>query len=111
MARINVNDRGALERLYPKDAFASDAARNELPSTIVRGALIAAAPDEKGCFELERASRHAGEPETPYFLAPQKGQDYGQFLDDVIAAAERFGFRMKQTPNPDDPRLRGARGG
>jgi hypothetical protein len=109
MARVNTNDRGSLERLYPKDVFASDAARNELPNAIARGARIASAPDEGGWFELERASRHTGEPETPHFLAPQKGQDHRQFLDDIVAAAHRFGFRPKESPGQGDPRIKGLR--
>jgi hypothetical protein len=67
------------------------------------------APDESGCFELERAARHVGEPETPYFLAPHNGQDYDRFLGDVIAAAQRYGFRAEETPGQGDPRIKGLR--
>jgi hypothetical protein len=111
MTKVSVDDRGSLERLYPKDAFASDAAWNELPNAITRGARVASAPDKNGSFEVDRASRHAGEPETPYFLAPQKGQDYGQFLDDIVTAAVRFGQRTEETPGQGDPRIKGFRGG
>jgi hypothetical protein len=111
MARVNIRDRVALERLYPEDAFANEASRNEQPDAVTRGLRIGSAPDKDGCFELERASRHAGEPETPYFLAPQKSQDYRRFLDEVIVAAERFGFRGEETPGQGDARIRGLRGG
>jgi len=131
MTRVNANDRGSLERAYPADAFASDAAQNDLaPNQLVRGVRIGAAPDAEGWFELERAARHAGEPEAPYFLAPaRRGEElvdqgrspsqtapprpdegYGRFLDDIIAAAKRYGFRREDSPSRD-PRLRGFRGG
>jgi len=111
MTRVNIHDRAALERLYPEDAFANEAARNEQPDVVTRGLRVGSAPDENGCIELERASRHAGEPETPYFLAPQRSQDYRRFLDEVIVAAKRFGFRSEETPGQGDPRIRGLRGG
>jgi hypothetical protein len=109
MAKVDMKDRTALERLYPKDEFASDAARNDLPNAIVRGVRVGSAPDESGCFELERAARHVGEPETPYFLAPHNEQDYERFLDEVITAAKRFGFRAEETPGQGDPRIKGLR--
>jgi len=113
MSKVNANDRGTLERAYPRDAFASDAARNEAPNAVQYGVRVGSAPDESGCFELERANRHAGEPETPYFLvpalAPASGRDYAQFLDDIIAAAKRFGFRVDESPGFGDARLRGLR--
>jgi hypothetical protein len=134
MARININDRAALERAYPQDAFASDAARNErVPNPLQHGVRIGSAPDADGWFEMERGTRHTGEPETAYFLtparraeelvdrrgysapvqvaAPAPGRGYAQFLDDIVAAAERFGFRKEDSPGPGDVRLRGFRGG
>lgn len=134
MAKVNVKDRDSLERAYPADAFASDAAQNGLaPNQLVHGVRIGSAPDKDGGFELERAMRHAGEPETPHFLAPSRRAEelverghhqaaqqvaeprpdrgYAQFLDDIVAAAKRFGFRADETPGRDDPRLRGFRGG
>jgi hypothetical protein len=114
MAKVNVNDRTSLEQAYPADAFASDAAQNEVPSAVQHGARIGSAPDADGCFELERASRHAGEPETPNFLAPalaetQQPGGYSRFLDGIVAAAEQFGFRKEESPGRGDPRLRGLR--
>lgn len=134
MTRVNINDRGTLEHGYPPEAFAGDAAQNERVSQALRqGVRIGSAPDEAGWFELERATRHAGEPETPYFLAPaRRGEEliegdqhhparqvsparpadgYAQFLDDIVAAAKRFGFRAAESPGRDEPRLKGFRGG
>src|SRR5579872_4975962 len=113
MAKANVNDRASLERAYPRDAFAEDSARNVATSDLLRrGVRIDSAPDAEGRFELERVKRHAGEPETPYFLAPLHSAEelsesgphggarqaspprprigYEQFLDDIVAAARRF---------------------
>jgi len=109
MAKVNANDRATLERVYPKDEFVNDAARNDLPNAIVRGVRVGSAPDDTGGFELERAARHVGEPETPHFLAPHNGQDYQRFLDDVIAVAQQFGFRTEETPGQGDPRIKGLR--
>ena len=109
MTRVNANDRGALEDAYPSDAFTSDAARNEVASDIVRGVRVGSAPDADGWFELERAMRHAGEPETPYFLAPRMSGGHAQFLDDIVTAAKRFGFRADESPGLGDPRLHGLR--
>jgi hypothetical protein len=114
MAKVNANDRSTLERTYPEDAFKSDAAQNEkVPNAVRHGVRIGSAPDSEGCFELERATRHAGEPETPTFLAPAQAvvpeQGYVQFLDDIVAAAERFGFRADKSPGQGDPRIRGLR--
>jgi len=115
MVKVNANDRGSLESAYPKDAFAGDAARNEVPSEIVRGVRVGSAPDGDGWFELDIATRHAGEPETPYFLAPARAGEteahsgYAQFLDDIVAAAGRFGFRQEESPGPGDARLHGLR--
>ena len=133
MARANINDRSSLEQAYPADAFANDAAQNERsPHELRHGLLIATAPDDEGWFELTRAKRHAGEPETPHFLTPARrteelvargehhaatqvappdpARGYTQFLDDIVAAAKRFGFRADRSPSRD-PRLRGLRGG
>jgi hypothetical protein len=118
MAEVNANDRASLERVYPEDAFASDAAQNEVvPTTVRRGVRIGSAPDDSGRFELERAARHVGEAQTPDFLAPARrneepadpGRGYVQFLDDIVAAATRFGFRAEESPGQGDARIRGLR--
>jgi len=73
MTKVNANDRSTLERTYPEDAFKSDAAQNErVPNAVRHGVRIGSAPDAEGYFELERAARHAGEPETPTFPAPTR---------------------------------------
>ncbi|HWB51642.1 MAG TPA: hypothetical protein VG651_21215 [Stellaceae bacterium] len=133
MARANTNDRASLEQAYPRDAFANDAAQNErAPHALTHGVLIASAPDEGGWFELTRTRRHAGEPDTPYFLAPARRSEelieqghhhaarqvampdpargYARFLDDIVTAAKSAGFRADRSPS-GDPRLRGLRGG
>jgi len=133
MPKVNANDRETLERVYPADAFAGDAAQNErAPYELRHGVRIGSAPDADGFFELERAARHSGEPSTPTFLAPARRAEelverghhaaprqvsapepdrgYAQFLDDIVAAARQFGFRAEASPSRD-PRLKGLRGG
>jgi hypothetical protein len=133
MARANINDRRSIEAAYPPDTFANDAAQNErVPHELRHGVLIASVPDDQGWFELTPGRRHAGEPETPDFLTPARRSEeliesgdhqaarqvappdpargYARFLDDIVAAAKRFGFRADQSPSRD-PRLRGFRGG
>ena len=131
MAKVNANDRASLERAYPADAFASDAARNERSTgPLVHGVRVGSAPDAAGWFELEPATRHADEPETSHFLMPirrreemtdqgqglsqaaalQPDDGYHRFLDDIVEAARDFGFRREESPSRD-PRLRGFHGG
>jgi hypothetical protein len=123
-----------LERAYPQEAFASDSAQNErVSSPLLQGVRIGSAPDAEGWFEVERGTRHVGEPETAYFLiparrveelvdrgrysapaqvaAPMPERGYAQFLDDIVTAAQRFGFRKEDAPGRNEPRLRGLRGG
>ncbi len=108
MSKVHVGDRGSLEHAYPPDMFASDAAQNQGVSEIVRGSAFGARA-RSGVFDLEHATRHVGEPETPYFLAPRLSGDHGQFLDDIVAAAKRFGYRADESPGIGDPRLHGLR--
>jgi hypothetical protein len=130
MARANIHDRQSLARVYPADAFAGDAAQNDRPAApMLRGIRIASAPDAAGWFELERAARHAGEPAAAEFLAPVRREaelldagrapvqraeptprhGYEAFLDDILAAAGRVGFKAQDSPGPGDARLRGLR--
>jgi hypothetical protein len=123
MAKANIRERQSIARIYPPDAFASDAARNDdAKSQVLHGLRIASAPDAAGMFDLEPARQQVGEMPDPAFLAPHRRDDrlarpehadlhegYEEFLDDVIAAATRFGFVARQSPGPGDPRLRGAR--
>jgi hypothetical protein len=132
MATANVNDRGSLERAYPEDVFANDAAQNDqAKAEVFHGVHIASAPDRDGNFELQRATRHVGEPPSADYLtpvrrtaeplaqarddgpapesAPEPARGYAQFLDDIVNAARRFGYRADESPGPGDPRLRGLR--
>jgi hypothetical protein len=132
MATANVNDRGSLERVYPKDAFAGDAAQNDQAKCeVFHGVHIGSAPDEDGNFELQRATRHVGEPPSADYLAPfrrteepldqarnngpaqgstsEPARGYAQFLDDIVSVARRFGYRADESPGPGDPRLHGLR--
>lgn len=128
MARANIHDRGSLERAYPPEAFAGDAAENGRTETGLRkGVRIMSAPDAAGDFSLERASQQIGEIPGAVFLAPHRlinaGQDvpaaetarpdpqegYAGFLAEIVAAAQRSGFRPEESPGIDEPRLQGLR--
>jgi hypothetical protein len=112
MARVNIHDRTMLERAYPADDFTRDAHRNETTDAIRHGVRIGRAPDKEGWFELERADRHAGEPEAAHFLEPAQAhgvEAYARFLDDIVEAATRFGFRPEESPGQGDARIRGLR--
>lgn len=132
MAQANLHDRRSLEQAYPADTFASDAAQNgRADIQLVKGVRILSAPDPTGSFDVERATQQVGEAVSPAFLAPHRREDrlidagrdspaagsadpdpragYEAFLADIIAAAQRFGFRPDETPGPDEPRLRGLR--
>jgi hypothetical protein len=122
MATANVNDRGSLERAYPEDAFASDAAQNDqAKAEVFHGVHIGSAPDEDGNFELQRATRHVGEPPSADYLTPvrrtepldqarnngpaqwsppESAHAYAQFLDDIVSAAQHFGYRADESPGP-----------
>jgi hypothetical protein len=132
MSKANIHDRRSLEAAYPADAFASDAAQNGRPDTqLVSGVRILSAPDAAGDFKLERAARQVGEALSSAFLAPHRREDrvvdagrdsptlvsaapdpregYNSFLDEIVAAARRFGFDPQGSPGRGDPRLRGMR--
>ncbi|MBV9202248.1 MAG: hypothetical protein JO320_14905 [Alphaproteobacteria bacterium] len=132
MPKANIHRRSTLEEVYPPDAFASDAAHNDrVPSETVNGVRILSKPDAGGDFEFERATRQTGEAGSAAFLAPHRREDriegagrdsptnvsaipdpqegYEDFLADIIAAAQRFGFVAEQSPGRDEPRLRGLR--
>jgi hypothetical protein len=115
-----------LERIYPAEAFAADAAQNDLASsTVLRGVRVLSAPDGAGEFDLEPGSRQIGEAAGAPFLAPHRqagdrGQagdravstsraGYEEFLQDIIEAARRFGFEAQDAPGRGDPRIRGQR--
>src|SRR5712671_701959 len=132
MAKANIHRRSTLEEVYPPDAFASDAAQNgRVPNTMLSGIRILSAPDAAGDFDFERATRQIGETASASFLAPHRreettadpGRDspatvaadfdpragYEAFLADIVAVAQRFGFKPEESPGRDEPRLRGLR--
>ena len=132
MPTANIQHRDTIERVYPPDAFASDAAQNgQVTNQIVRGVRIRSAPNATGDFDFERASQQVGEPASPTFLAPHRreersitaGRDgpatestwpdpregYADFLADIVSAASQFGFEPEKTPGRDEPRLQGLR--
>lgn len=120
MAKAHIDDFPALERIYSAEAFAADAAQNDLPSsTVLKGVRVLSAPDAGGKFDLEPGSRQVGEAGAAPFLAPYRHAGdhadatprrlYEQFLRDVVEAARRFGFVSEETPGPGDPRIRGLR--
>lgn len=120
----NIHDRASIERIYPREAYASDASQNERhkPATL-RGVRITEAADKDGNFGVQPAAQHAGEEPQAAFLAPFRrataaenaardpdpAQGYEAFLDEIIEAAQRLGFRAEASPGRDDPRLRGPR--
>jgi hypothetical protein len=132
MAKANIHRRSTLEEVYPPDAFASDAAQNgRVPNTVLSGVRILSAPDAAGDFDFERATQQVGEAGSASFLAPHRREEgiadtgrgspakvspdpdprqgYDAFLGDIVAAAQRFGFKPEESPGRDEPRLRGLR--
>jgi hypothetical protein len=124
MTNANVHDRRSIEQVYPRDAFARDAAENDRASIeTLKGVRIVSAPDEAGDFELDPAAQYAGEIAGAVFLAPfhrrtpsadgGTGSDphhgYDAFVDEIIEAAWRHGYRAAASPGPGDARLRGER--
>lgn len=120
MATAKIDDLTLLERIYPAETFAADAAQNDLASsTVLRGVRVLSAPNDDGEFDLEPGSRQVGEAAASPFLAPhrqagdqagaQSPAGYRQFLQDIVEAAQRFGFEAEDTPGQGDPRIRGLR--
>jgi hypothetical protein len=132
MPTANIHSRASLERVYPPDAFAQDAARNgQVTNQVVLGIRILSAPSAAGDFEFERASQQVGEAVPPTFLAPHRREErlinagceslatqsaqpdpqegYQAFLADILAAAQRFGFEPEKSPGRHEPRLQGFR--
>src|SRR3712207_4919120 len=81
MNSANVNDRASIERLYPREAFEADAARNALPKAdVLHGVRIASEAAEDGAFDLKRASQQVGENDPlgdTLFLAPFPAEAQG----------------------------------
>jgi hypothetical protein len=103
MPKANIHRRTTLEEVYPPDVFAGDAAKNgRVPNTVLSGVRILAAPDAARDFEFERATQQIGEATSASFLAPYRREDprpgYEPFLADIVAAAQRFGFKSQESP-------------
>jgi hypothetical protein len=139
MPDANINDRGSVERLYPRDDFERDAAENsDAKATVHHGLRIVSALDPSGTFSAERGSRHVGErdpegdtiflvpfraqsdapleqpntyggPEEPRQGGQDKADDYRTFIDRIIAAAKAAEFKPPVGRN--EGRLRGFHGG
>jgi len=123
MANANVHDRRSIERVYPPDAFARDAAENDRARVeMLKGVRVVSAPNEAGDFALDPAAQYAGEVPGAVFLAPFRrrtpdGRDgngdprhgYDEFVDEIVEAAWRHGYRAAASPGPGDARLRGER--
>ena len=132
MPTANIQHRKTLEEVYPPDAFASDAAFNgQVTNEIILGVRILSAPNAEGDFIFERSRQHVAEVATPRFLAPHRREEiltnteenslaigaarprlpagYAEFLDDIVAAAQQFGFDPEKSPGRDEPRLQGLR--
>lgn len=132
MQRANINDRSTIEGIYPRAVFMQESNANARAQATVRcGVRIGSAPDASGAFDLVRASRHAGEPDSgngAVFLSPVAqetghGADYpaaasgdagtrprdayGAFIDEIIAAARSA--HAAPAPGRGDMRLRGLR--
>ncbi len=139
MTSANVNDRAGIERLYPREAFRSDAAKNARgKAAVLHGVLIASEVSESGDFTLQRIRRQTGESDPlgdtsfwrpslirpqgrrrataeprkirPRRQRPERGEpDYDGFIDRIIETASRAAF--KKPIGRHEPRLRGFHGG
>ena len=132
MPKANIHRHETLEQAYPPDAFASDAGENGRAAVeLIRGVRILSAPDATGDFDFERSTQQIGEAVSETFLAPHRLEDrlvnaahdsptgvsadpdprqgYDAFLADIVAVAQRFGFKPQESPRRDEPRLRGSR--
>jgi hypothetical protein len=128
MPTANIQYPDSLERIYPPDAFAIDAARNrQATSQVIHGVRILSAPNTSGHFDFERASQLAAEPKSSTLLAPYRREakltdaerdsttppdprdGYEEFLADIVAAAQQFGFKPEKSPGRNEPRLQGLR--
>jgi hypothetical protein len=136
MQRANINDRGSIERIYPRAVFEREAQANtRAKASVLYGVRIHSTPDESGAFQLIRASHHVGEDErqaASLFICPfaqeppfaERGNDYGAveprpatgvgvhgdydaFIDKIIETARTA--RLDAAPGRDDARLQGLR--
>jgi hypothetical protein len=125
MIKVKIDDRAALERAYPPDAYAADTVENLVVSNeAMSGVRILSAPDSAGEFSLGRGRRQIGEAASTVFLSPYRPAGdaatpealtanlraaYDAFLGEIIEAAQQFGFRPDEALGRGDPRIRGLR--
>lgn len=122
MTKAYSNDRGSIERAYPPERYAADAAANQKQpaNPYLQGVRVTAAPDgDDAAFDLEPAAQQVGEIAGSVFLAPYRPvqgdaahdtrKGYDGFIDEIVAAVPRLREKADATPGPGDPRLRGPR--
>ena len=118
MSNANINDRGTLERIYPRAVFLRESTSNaRAKASVLHGVRILAGADAAGRIELVRAARRAGEAETAsggVFLCPyaapsaaagETADPYDAFLDRVIATAQHPDADPRDDPRRRDSRL------
>jgi hypothetical protein len=99
MSNADINDRGSIERIYPRAVFLRETNANaRAKASVLRGLSILAGADAAGRFEMVRAARRAGAAAAGdgAFLYPvaaaasdaaAAADPYDVFLDRVIATA------------------------
>lgn len=128
--RANIHERQSIEKIYPRAVFEQEARSNlRAKTTVQHGVRIHSMPDDRGEFELTRATRHIAEAEDgansaflcPYAQAPTAGGEssgpketgpppsaaYDAFIDQVLETARRV--RFDRSPGPGEVRLMGPR--
>jgi hypothetical protein len=125
MASVNVSQRDTIERAYPREAFAQDAARNaQTTNEVVSGVRVLLAPNERASSSsngqagtsARRRRRHFSprsadanyRPTTPYrqHRPPPGGR---RLCGEIVIAAREFGYDAAASPGRGDPRIRGLR--
>jgi hypothetical protein len=112
MATTNLHDRASIERVYPRDVYASDASENERrQSGVLKGVRITEVADQAGEAPgaVFLAPFHRVTTQEDASAEPDPRQGYEAFLDEIVEAAQRPGFRREASPGPGDVRLRGPR--
>lgn len=121
MGTVKIDDRAAIERAYPPETYATDAAANQKQpaNPYLQGVRLTVSPDTAMGFEVAPASQQVGEVAGAVFLAPYRpvqgdgahdiSRGYDAFIDEIIAAVPKLRDKADASPGPGDPRLRGLR--